>query len=272
MIEHSAWILPAAKELYKNREHIEGFWQSFVTWLLGKKSSVVFTGLSGVGKTVLHDHLRGAAFKQGYNPPGISESVEEDKIPFPRQRLSAFVLPGQDEFPRRAGIEDIFLGEEGVDGVVHVVSNGFIELRDRVARESLIKDSGITTIEKFRAAQLHRELQDLGEICDLLRKSIHKHEKPKWLIIAVTKVDLFYANITQAEEYYSPHGKSEFVERLRTLQRQVGTDNFRWDSVPVCSWLEDFEWNGEKRLSVLKPNERDHYIALLAEKMKRYSE
>lgn len=270
MLEHSVWLLPAAGEAYKSREDIKGAWQSFINLIFGKKSVIAFTGMSGAGKTVLFDHLRGDAFKQGYQPPATSESVEKGKILSPKQRLSAFVLPGQDESPRRQGIEDIFLSKKGVDGVVHVVSNGFIDIRSRVARESLIKDTKLTTIEDFRQAQLKRELSDLDDVCNILRTSIQKHRKPKWLLIAVTKADLFYDKIAEAEEYYSPHGNSEFVERLRTLQSQVGTDNFRWASIPVCSWLEDFEWNGENRPSVLKPNQRDHYIALLAEKMANY--
>lgn len=270
MLEHVTWALPAAAQAYKSREEIKGIWGTISNFVLGKRSRIAFTGMSGVGKTVLFDHLKGKAFEIGYRPPDISESVEKGKIKSPESRLSAFVLPGQDEFPRRQGIEEIFLGKNGVDGVVHVVSNGYIEIRNLLAQAALIESANLKTIQEFRQAQLKNELNDLDAVCEILRKSIHKHKKPKWLLVAVTKTDLFYDRIAEAEAYYSPHGTSEFAARFKRLQEQVGTDNFRWDSVPVCSWLEDFTWNGETQASVLKPNQRDHYIASLAGKIAGY--
>ena len=135
----------------------------------------------------------------------------------------------------------------------------------------VIKENNLQTIEQFRQHQLKKELADLNETCEIIRKSIHKHQKPKWLLIAVTKADLFYDKLDEAREYYSPNGKSKFAKRLKDLQTQVGTDNFRWETVPVCAWLKDFEWNNEKQPSVLKVEERDHFIANFADEMANYS-
>jgi GTPase SAR1 family protein len=265
MFEHLTWLLPALKEGYKSRDDFKEVWRK----LFGNKN-IVFTGLGGAGKTVLFDFLSGEGFKQGYKPPKPSQSVEKGKVRKSNRKMAISVLPGQSDQPRLQGINEIFHDKKGVDGVIHVVCNGFIDVRDKTAREFFIKDKKIDTVEKFRRIQLREELRDLDEICKILRQSIQKHQKPKWLLIVATKIDLFYDKLDLVRAYYSPNGSSEFAKRLKLLETQVGTDNFRWETVPVCTWLNDFEWNGEKVESVLKIDERDHYLAQFEEEMAEY--
>jgi len=265
MFEHLTWLLPALKESYKSRDDFKEIWRK----TFGKKN-IVFTGLGGAGKTVLFDFLSGQGFKQNYKPPRPSQSVEKGKVRKENRKMAISVLPGQMDSPRMQGINEIFLDKNVVDGVIHVVCNGFVDVRDKTAREFLIKDQSLKTIEKFRQVQLREELRDLDETCKILRQSIQKHQKPKWLLIAVTKIDLFYDKLDVVREYYSPSGSSEFAKRLKLLQTQVGTDNFRWETVPVCTWLNDFEWNNEKAASVLNTDERDHYLTQFAEEMAEY--
>ncbi len=266
MLEHLTWILPALKEAYKGRDDATDAWSK----IFGK-NRIVFTGLSGVGKSVLLDFLTGKGFEQGYQPPKPSQSVEKGKLSKTlkkdKPRMAISVLPGQDDFPRLQGLDEIFLGKKGVDGVIHVVSNGFIDERSSDVRG----EKKLQSIEQFRQHQLKQELIDLDATCEIIRKSIHKHQKPKWMLIAVTKVDLFYDKLDEAKGYYSPNSKSKFAKRLKELQIQVGTDNFRWETVPVCAWLNDFEWNNQIQPSVLKVDERDHFIANFAEEMANYS-
>jgi len=265
MFEHLTWLLPALKESYKSREDFKEIWRK----IFGKKN-IVFTGLGGAGKTVLFDFLNGKGFNQGYKPPKPSQSVETGKVRKANHKMAISVLPGQTDTPRLQGINDIFHDKKSVDGVIHVVCNGFVDVRNQTAREFLIKDQKLKTIEEFRQVQLREELKDLDKTCEILRQSIQKHQKPKWLLVAVTKIDLFYDKLDVVRAYYSPNGSSEFAERLKFLQMQVGTDNFRWEAVPVCSWLNDFEWDNEKATSVLKIDERDHYLAQFAEEMAEY--
>jgi GTPase SAR1 family protein len=270
MLEHLTWILPAIKEAYKGRDDAKDAWSK----VFGK-NRIVFTGLSGAGKSVLLDFLTGKGFEQGYQPPKPSQSVEKGKLSKTlkkdKPRMALSVIPGQDDFPRLQSLDEIFLGKKGVDGVIHVVSNGFVEERSLEARNLLIKETKLQTIEQFRQYQLKKELTDLNETCEIIRKSIHKHRKPKWLLVTVTKSDLFYDKLNEAREYYSPNGKSKFAKRLKELQIRVGTDNFRWEAVPVCAWLKDFEWNNQIQPSVLKVDERDHFIANFAAEMANYS-
>jgi hypothetical protein len=270
MIENLTWIIPALKELYKGRDDAKDAWSK----AFGKKR-IVFTGLSGAGKSVLLDFLSGKGFERGYKTPKPSQSVEKGKLSKDfkkdKPRMAISVLPGQDDSPRLQGLDEIFLGKHGVDGVIHVVANGFIDIRSPEARNLLIKETGLQTIEQFRQHQLKQELKDLDDTCEIIRKSINKHRKPKWLLVAVTKADLFCDKLDEAREYYSPNGKSKFAKRLKDLQIQVGTDNFRWETVPVCACLNDFEWNNTTQPSVLKVEERDHLIANFAAEMANYS-
>ena len=265
MFEHLTWLLPALKESYKSRDDFKEIWRK----VFGNKN-IVLTGLGGAGKTVLFDFLSGQGFKQGYKPPRPSQSVEKGKVRKSNQKMAISVLPGQTDTPRLQGINDIFLEKKSVDGVIHVVSNGFIDVRSQTAREFLIKDTKLKTTEEFHQIQLQEELRDLEETCKILRQSIQKHQKPKWLLVAVTKIDLFYDKLDVVRAYYSPNSSSEFSERLKLLQTQVGTDNFRWESIPVCTWLNDFEWNNEITPSVLRTDQRDHYLAQFAEEMAEY--
>src|SRR5205085_1980084 len=210
-VETTSWVLPVAQEAYKHRKEVLSAWNRITTFLFGSKKAIAFTGTAGAGKTVLFDHLTGLAYKPGYVPPLTSQSVEIGKVAAPKKRIRVSVIPGQEAPPRVYAINNIFLGKKPVDGVIHVVSNGFIETRSQAARETLIKEGNLTTLEQYREHQLGQELIDIDSTCELIRQTIYKHHKPTWMLIAVAKADLYYESIAQAERYYSPHGDSRFV-------------------------------------------------------------
>lgn len=271
-VEPSSWVLPVAKEAYDHREEILSAWGRLTALLLGKKKSIAFTGMSGIGKTVLYDHLSGKAFKQGYSPPLTSQALETGKLSKPKKRIHISVIPGQDAPPRQDAIEKIFSGKNAVDGVIYVVANGFAEVRSQQAKEVLINTTKLSTIDQYRDFHLGQELKSLDSTCELIRQSIHRHQKPSWMLVAVAKIDLYYESIKQAEAYYSPYGNSRFVDRIKQLQSQVGTDAFSWDTVPVCTWLEDFKWNTETCYSTLKPYQRDYFLSAFAKHLEQYCE
>ena len=235
-----SWLLPAAIEAYKHREEIRGFWNRILDWLLGRKTQIAVTGVSGVGKTVLYDHLTGKALKTGYKPPLASESVEKGSLAPGGKRIVLSVIPGQEAEPRYVAIDELFGEKTPIEGVIHVAAYWYPSTRNELARQTLIREAGLTTPELYREHQLARELKDLRETCESIRSSIRQSGKPSWMLVAVTKVDLYYDRIGNAEQYYSNHGGGPFVDSLRELLSQVGSDNFRWAASPVCAWLEDF--------------------------------
>jgi len=269
-ISHSSWLIPAAKEAYKSRAQIASNWERIVTLIKGKKIEIAVTGLSGAGKTVLLDYLIGEAFSRGYTPPGRSRSSETGRVPAKGFRIGLNTVPGQGSHVRLTAIAKIFETKRPVDGVIHVVSNGYITEREATTREVLAEDFHITTVDNFRQHFLSDELRDLDDTLGLIRKSLKKSRKPTWLIVAVAKSDLFYDKIAEAERYYSPSGNSAFSEKMRNFLHQVGSDNFGWEAAPVAAWLEDFHWANEMLPTQLKTDQRDHLIGQFAEILEKH--
>ena len=63
------------------------------------------------------------------------------------------------------------------------------------------------------------------------------------MVIALDKVDLYHDELAEIERQYSPSAQTAFVKELNTLEKQVGTDFFRWTAMPVIGCVEDFQWN-----------------------------
>jgi len=217
-LSHSSWLIPVAKEAYKSRAQIAGTWERIVTKVKGKKIEIAVIGLSGAGKTVLLDHLTGQAFHRGYSPPGRSRSLEKGRMPAKGFRIGLSTIPGQDSRPRLAALSEVFETKRPIDGVIHVVPNGFISLREHASEQVLVNDLGVDTIEKLRQHFLEEELSDLEETFGYVRKSLRKSHKPTWMVIAVAKSDLFYDKIADAERYYSPAGNGPFVQKMQSFR------------------------------------------------------
>ncbi len=86
-------------EAYQNRRTLGEMLSGGLDWALGKKTTIAFTGMEGVGKTVLFDHLTRRSEKPGYKLPHRSQKMEKGKIDGER-RILLHVIPGQDSNPR----------------------------------------------------------------------------------------------------------------------------------------------------------------------------
>jgi GTPase SAR1 family protein len=260
-----SWILPVAEKLYANREDIQNNFQKVSNLLLGTKRTILITGLPGVGKTVLSDYLTDVAYKKGYASPSISAKLETRKTSIEKQRLDFKVIPGQDSPQRQNALDQFFNDDEAssIDGVIHVVANGM----SRVGGEFSQQLRSGTSLQDYQRERLEEEINDLNEVCELIRKSFRKKQKPSWLLVAVTKVDLYYDSIETARDRYSIQGQSEFSNRLRRLSNQVGSDNFSWDALPFCGRLDDFPFGTQVYPPQLREKQRDHYIAQFSKKL-----
>lgn len=262
--------IQAAGAAYEHRAEIGSLWEKIVNRVMGRERSIAFTGRPGVGKSVLFDYLRRKADARGYKPPPPSESVETAKIKAPGIRVSLSVIPGDNSSPRREALLDLFSPDDPVHGVIHVVADGFTELRGEYSPDVVAEVGRLDTVEKFRKHQKRLELEDLNETCEAIRAAIRRSKEPSWMIVAVTKIDLYYSEMAEARDYYAPKSKGPFAKRLRQLQGQVGSDNFRWTAVPVCAALEDFTWNAQVVSSTLDERVRDEYIQNLANTLERF--
>jgi GTPase SAR1 family protein len=237
-----SWILPVAEQLYANREDIQSNFQKVSNWVLGKKSTIVITGLPGVGKTVLSDYLTDVAYKKGYTSPLKSEDLETRRTSIQKQRLDFKVIPGQNSSQRHKALDEFFdSGEEcSIDGIIHVVANGMSRVGSGFSPKLRM---GNNSLQDYQRERMNEEIEDLNEICELIRRSFRNSGRPAWLLVAVTKVDLYYDAIETARDRYSIQGQSEFSDRLRTLSNQVGSDNFSWDALPFRGRLDEFTFD-----------------------------
>jgi GTPase SAR1 family protein len=60
------WVVPIAGYLLKNPELVTSTWGRINNIIFKKKVRIAFTGMSGVGKTVLFDQLTGKGLKPEY--------------------------------------------------------------------------------------------------------------------------------------------------------------------------------------------------------------
>ncbi len=167
-------------------------------------------------------------------------------------------------------MDEIFLGKTPVDGVIHVVSSGFASVRIPDSVKVLVKDHNVTTIKKFRQYQKKREIEDLEETCRVIRDAHRKYHSPKWMIIAVDKIDLHHNELAEISRQYSPSSKGEFVKQLKTSSDQVGSDFFRREAMPVMGCIEDFEWNGQVHGTQLHEGDRERYLAQFLSELESY--
>lgn len=258
---------------YKHRKQLANIFANGWSYLFGRKTSVAFTGMEGVGKTVLFDHLSGRAFVEGYKPPMRSEKAESGSVTTTEKRLVLQVIPGtRDSQPRLESLNKIFRESKPVDGVIHVVANGFASTRNHDTIQALLVREKLNTIPKYRSFRLNSEMNDLEETCQAIREAHHKHRRPTWLIVAIDKVDLYQDSVLKVRSYYSPEGDSCFSQRLRLLQTQVGSDNFRWKAVPVCTWLEQFAWHKQVVGSQVTAEMRNGYFAQFRDELQNTCE
>lgn len=258
---HVQWVLPLARQAYENREHISSAWEQFRA-SFGKRSTLAVTGLPGVGKTVLCDFLSGTAYQKGYRAPGKSTDTEYKNMKAKRLGIRLSIVPGQKSPNKLAGLDELFDGELPVDGVIYVVANGFSEIRPDSSKQF----ARTRTLQEYREAIFQEEIEDLGEICERIRKSLRQTGKPTWLLIAVNKIDLYYDSIDEAKDRYSSMN-TPFTERIRRLSDQVGSDNFSWEVLPVCSKLDDFSSDNNISRSQFRESDREFYIDQFAKKL-----
>jgi GTPase SAR1 family protein len=267
-IEHASWILPAVEQGFKHKDDLASIFDRILAFLLGKKSRIVITGMPGVGKSVLIEYLTGESYKRGYQtPPQPSFMMDKGKIVEHRKRIHIVTVPGQDAGPRWEAMDEIKKPNDPVTGILHVVANGFAVSRATDGAAVLPQIAKAATIEAYRQYQMQKELEDLQSTCSFTTSLVRKYKHPVWMFVVATKCDLYANELKSAENYYSPRADGPFVEQIRKLEALIGTMNFMWDAIPVCTVLEDFEWQQQRVPSALKESQRDKLVISLLRKM-----
>ena len=198
--------------------------------LRNRYPTVAVTGMTGVGKTRLADRLSRRASTQAAAPggPEVGSAVMERRTRRDaRMRGYRFrVVPGENAATRLGALDEVF-HDEPVDGVLHVVAYGHATPR-RAGGTSGTSDAS-------REEQLAAELEDWSITAHRIASMAVRRERPTWLVVAVTKADLFADDVEEAVRYYSPGSGSPFGDRLDELRALAGGAKLSIDVLPVCS-------------------------------------
>jgi hypothetical protein len=188
--------------------------------------TVAVTGMTGVGKTQLADRLARRTSAGGAAEVG-SAVMERRTRRSPRlQGFRFLVVPGDNAATRLGALDEVF-HDEPVDGVIHVVANGYATPR---------RTAGTTgTASATRQAQLTAELEDWAITSHRIASMAVRRNRPVWLVIAVTKADLFPDELDEVVRYYSPGSGSPFGDKVDELRALAGGARLSVDVLVVSS-------------------------------------
>ena len=156
--------------------------------------TVAVTGMTGVGKTQLADRLSRRTSGDGVGEVGSAVMERRTRRSRRLQGFRFLVVPGDNAATRLSALDEVF-HDEPVDGVIHVVANGHATPR-RVAGTT-----GLATAT--REEQLAAELEDWAITSHRIASMAVRRDKPVWLVIAVTKTDLYADELDDVVRYYS---------------------------------------------------------------------
>jgi hypothetical protein len=243
--------------LYKYRQQIGRVLKLGQVKLGRGRTSVLVTGRSAVGKSTLIQKLHGLSGGTGWTPPPPSKTVEASVIEIGESWHICRVVPGQDVKERDEGLHEALSTHKKLQGVIHVVDWGYTPERDETVARELTR-RGIDTVAKIRDQNLRQEIEDFTYLCRRAKESVARGGGPRWIVIAVNKIDLFFNEIDNAQRYYSPALVTPFTQPLHDLTRSVGSTNLRSYAYPVSAWQEHFSWNGiEVRSQLIEKDARD---------------
>lgn len=217
--------------------------------------TVAVTGMTGVGKTQLADRLARRASGNGVAEVGSAVMERRTRRSSRLQGFRFLVVPGDNAATRLGALDEVF-HDEPVDGVIHVVANGHATPR-RTA-----DTTGTATAS--REEQLAAELEDWAITAHRIASMAVRRDKPVWLVIAVTKADLYADELDEVVRYYSPGSGSPFGDKVDELRALAGGARLSVDVLPVSS-------QGGDRKSAISAKKASAMVDALAARLAQLS-
>jgi hypothetical protein len=216
---------------------------------------VAVTGMTGVGKSQLVDRLTRRSQDAGVTEVGSAVMERRMRRSARLHGFRFLVVPGDNAATRLGALDEVF-HDEPVDGVIHVVANGYATPRRAAGT------TGAATAT--REEQLAAELEDWTITSHRIASMAVRRHKPIWLVIAVTKTDLYPDDVDEAVHYYSPGSGSPFAERVDALRALAGGAKLSIDVLPVAS-------QGGDRKSAMPAKRASSMVDALADRLAQLS-
>ena len=249
-------ILKPVTYVYKYRHKINEFLvKARVKFKLGVSPHILVLGRGGVGKTVLLDHISNETSSKEWQLPDTSTTTELKTAELGEWYKIIAVAPGQNTLERRKAVDDALNTKNNLQGIIYLTNFGYTEIRHEGLKEELIQE-GLTDIESIRKKNLDLEFEEFDTFLTFLEHSILNNRGPKWLIIGVNKIDLYFDRLNEAQRYYDPECSGKFRDRIEKLYSQIGRHQLKIVCLPVCSLNEPFSWNNLEVTSKIKSSMR----------------
>lgn len=247
---------------YNNRHKIQELWKKVLTFTNLGATNILILGRTNVGKTIFLDTLNGKTNNPFYEKPESSKIADVEAIKIGDWHNLFRTAPGQESVDRDSTITEAFEKSDKLEGIIYITDWGYTNYRDKILSKKLIEEDDINSIKILRKRNLQSELEDFKIISAEIQKAFRNGKNISWLLIVVSKADLFYSEkeLNRAEKYYHPLYTGKFSKLLKKLENIVGTDRLKIDAVPFCAFPEDFKWHNEVKKSKIGQRENQNNL------------